>query len=121
MAFQQEQFTWQQSQADIENEQRIRELEEKQFQFRNLSAAEEQELEFRRQQLAQSQQQWEAEMGMAQEQFAYQKSQDEIENDIYIKGKLVDLVRLTEEIAKKSNWYKWFNDEENTKYMQKQG
>ena len=26
---------------------------------------------------------------------------------------------LTEEIVEKTNWYNWFNDEENTKYMQK--
>ena len=39
--------------------------------------------------------------------------------DIFIKGDVVDLVVLTGEIVEKTNWYKWFNDEENTKYMQK--
>jgi len=38
--------------------------------------------------------------------------------DIFIKGDTVDLVVLTSEIVEKTNWYKWFNDEENTKYMQ---
>lgn len=42
-----------------------------------------------------------------------------IEYDVFIKGKLVDLVCLDEEIAKKTNWYKWFNDEESMKHMQK--
>jgi [ribosomal protein S5]-alanine N-acetyltransferase len=41
-----------------------------------------------------------------------------IEFDSFIKGELVDLVVLTEEVIDKTNWYKWFNDEENTKYMQ---
>ena len=39
--------------------------------------------------------------------------------DVFIKGKLVDLVILTEELVDKTNWYNWFNDEENTKNMQK--
>jgi [ribosomal protein S5]-alanine N-acetyltransferase len=39
--------------------------------------------------------------------------------DIFIRGDLVNLVVLTEEIVEKTNWYKWFNDEDNTKYMQK--
>lgn len=39
--------------------------------------------------------------------------------DVFIKGNMVDLVVLTEYIVEKTNWYKWFNDEENTKYMQK--
>tara|TARA_B100000674_G_C37828740_1_gene909452 strand:- start:881 stop:1174 length:294 start_codon:yes stop_codon:yes gene_type:complete len=39
--------------------------------------------------------------------------------EVFIKGDLVDLVVLTEEIVKKTNWYKWFNDEETTKNMQK--
>ena len=39
--------------------------------------------------------------------------------DIFIKGELVDLVVLDEEVVEKTNWYNWFNDEENTKYMQK--
>jgi len=42
-----------------------------------------------------------------------------IKFDIFIKGALVDLVVLTEEIVEKTNWYNWFNDENNTKYMQK--
>ena len=36
----------------------------------------------------------------------------------FIEGKLVDLVVLNEEIVYKTNWYNWFNDEENMKYMQ---
>jgi len=39
--------------------------------------------------------------------------------EVFIKGNLVDLVVLTEEIVKKTNWYKWFNNEETTKNMQK--
>ena len=39
--------------------------------------------------------------------------------DIFIKGDVVNLVVLTSEIVEKTNWYKWFNDEENTKHMQK--
>ena len=34
-----------------------------------------------------------------------------IEFDSFIKGELVDLVVLTEEVIDKTNWYKWFNDE----------
>jgi len=44
---------------------------------------------------------------------------NKIEFDIFIKGNVVDLVVLTEEVIDKTNWYKWFNDEENTKNMQK--
>jgi [ribosomal protein S5]-alanine N-acetyltransferase len=43
----------------------------------------------------------------------------EIKFDIFIKGELIDLVVLTTDIVEKTNWYKWFNDEENTKHMQK--
>ena len=39
--------------------------------------------------------------------------------EVFIKGDLVDLVVLSEEIVKKTNWYQWFNDEETTKNMQK--
>ena len=39
--------------------------------------------------------------------------------EVFIKGDLVDLVVLTEEVVKKTNWYKWFNNEETTKNMQK--
>jgi [ribosomal protein S5]-alanine N-acetyltransferase len=41
-----------------------------------------------------------------------------IKFDVFIKGERVDLVVLSEEIVEKTNWYNWFNDEENTKYMQ---
>jgi [ribosomal protein S5]-alanine N-acetyltransferase len=44
---------------------------------------------------------------------------DNIKFDVFIKGDLVDLVVLSEEIVDNSNWYNWFNNEENTKYMQK--
>ena len=37
--------------------------------------------------------------------------------DVFIKGKLIDLVVLNEEVVEKTDWYNWFNDEENTKYM----
>lgn len=37
--------------------------------------------------------------------------------DVFIKGKNVDLVVLDEEVVEKTDWYNWFNDEENTKYM----
>tara|TARA_B100000795_G_scaffold205751_1_gene159247 strand:- start:200 stop:769 length:570 start_codon:yes stop_codon:yes gene_type:complete len=46
-------------------------------------------------------------------------AKNKIEYDVFIKGDLVNLVVLTEEIVKKTNWYKWFNDEETTKNMQK--
>lgn len=39
--------------------------------------------------------------------------------DIFIKGVEIDLVCLNEEIAENSNWYNWFNDEENMADMQK--
>ena len=39
-----------------------------------------------------------------------------IRYDVFIKGELVDLVVLTEDIVDKTNWYNWFNDEENTKF-----
>ena len=42
-----------------------------------------------------------------------------IRYDVFIKGELVDLVVLTEDFVDKTNWYNWFNDEENTKNMQK--
>ncbi len=42
-----------------------------------------------------------------------------IKYDVFIKGKLVDLVCLNEEVVERSNWYNWFNDEENMKFMQK--
>ena len=38
--------------------------------------------------------------------------------DVFIKGVNVDLVVLTSEIVGQTNWYSWFNDEENTKHMQ---
>ena len=44
---------------------------------------------------------------------------EKIEYDVFIKGELVDLVVLTEEIVEKTNWYNWFNDEETTQHMQK--
>jgi len=47
------------------------------------------------------------------------KEDIEIKYDSFIKGEIVDLVVLTEEIAEKTNWYNWFNDEEVTKFMQK--
>ena len=45
--------------------------------------------------------------------------ESKIKFDVFIKGELIDLVVLTEEIIEKTNWYNWFNDEENTKDMQK--
>ncbi len=43
----------------------------------------------------------------------------EICYDVFIRGELVDLIVLTEEIAGKTSWYNWFNDEDNTVNMQK--
>lgn len=43
----------------------------------------------------------------------------EIRFDVFLKGTHVDLVALTEEIVEKSNWYNWFNDEDNMRTMQK--
>jgi len=45
--------------------------------------------------------------------------EQKINYNVFIKGDLIDLVVLTEEIIKKTNWYKWFNNEETTKNMQK--
>jgi ribosomal-protein-alanine N-acetyltransferase len=39
--------------------------------------------------------------------------------DVFLKGEKIDLIVLDENIIKKSNWYKWFNDQEITKNMQK--
>ncbi len=39
--------------------------------------------------------------------------------DIFIKGKLLDLIVLDEMSIENSNWYKWFNNEETTLHMQK--
>ena len=44
---------------------------------------------------------------------------NDIEFDVFIKGELIDLVVLDEEVVAKTNWYNWFNDEEITKYMVK--
>lgn len=38
---------------------------------------------------------------------------------IFIKGKNLDLIVLEESDALDSNWYKWFNSERTTQYMQK--
>ena len=38
--------------------------------------------------------------------------------NVFIKGKNVDLVVLDEEAVEKTDWFNWFNDEENTEYMQ---
>ena len=38
--------------------------------------------------------------------------------DVFIKGTNIDLVVLSSEIVGQTNWYSWFNDEENTEYMQ---
>jgi RimJ/RimL family protein N-acetyltransferase len=42
----------------------------------------------------------------------------DIEFDVFLQGKLIDLVALNKEIVEKTNWYKWFNDEELTHQMQ---
>ncbi len=44
---------------------------------------------------------------------------DKKQFEVFIKGKLIDLVVLDEETVEKTNWYNWFNDEENMRYMQK--
>jgi spore coat polysaccharide biosynthesis protein SpsF len=38
--------------------------------------------------------------------------------DIFLSGKDVDLVALSEEVIDRTNWYRWFNDEELTRDMQ---
>ncbi|UCC95302.1 MAG: GNAT family N-acetyltransferase [Candidatus Omnitrophota bacterium] len=40
------------------------------------------------------------------------------EFDVFLKGELVDLVTVTEEMIDNSNWYSWFNDEEVTQNTQ---
>lgn len=37
-----------------------------------------------------------------------------INYDVFLEGKEVDLVALSEEIVEKTDWYRWFNDEELT-------
>ena len=44
---------------------------------------------------------------------------EKYKNDIFITGDQVDLLALSEDIVRYSNWYGWFNDEENTQAMQK--
>jgi len=44
---------------------------------------------------------------------------DIIVYDPFLKGEIVDLVVLTQDIAEKTRWYNWFNDEENMHNMQK--
>lgn len=39
--------------------------------------------------------------------------------DIFIRGEKVNLVCMTEDMIENTNWYRWFNDEESTKFMQK--
>ena len=41
------------------------------------------------------------------------------EYDVFIKGEVIDLVVLTEDLVDNTNWYKWLNDEETTQHMQK--
>src|SRR5712692_6335413 len=43
----------------------------------------------------------------------------EIKYDVFIRGNLIDLVCLNEEIALNSSWYDWFNDEDTMRNMQK--
>ena len=45
--------------------------------------------------------------------------ENNIKYDVFIKGERVDLVVLSEELIEITNWYNWFNDEENTRFMQK--
>jgi RimJ/RimL family protein N-acetyltransferase len=47
------------------------------------------------------------------------KFDDEIHYDVFIKGNSIDLIGLNEEVVTRTNWYKWFNDEETMQYMQK--
>jgi RimJ/RimL family protein N-acetyltransferase len=42
---------------------------------------------------------------------------EEMKFNVFIKGKNVDLVVLDEEAVGKTDWFNWFNDEENTRYM----
>jgi ribosomal-protein-alanine N-acetyltransferase len=39
--------------------------------------------------------------------------------DVFISGKEIDLICLDEATIEHTNWYKWFNDEETTKFMQR--
>ena len=45
--------------------------------------------------------------------------QDNFKVNVFISGKVINLIVLDEEIIDKSNWFRWFNDEETTMYMQK--
>jgi [ribosomal protein S5]-alanine N-acetyltransferase len=39
--------------------------------------------------------------------------------DVFISGEKVDLIALSEDIIDSTNWYRWFNDGESTRLMQK--
>ena len=43
----------------------------------------------------------------------------ELKFDVFIKGEKVDLIVMTKQIAEKTNWYLWFNDQETTMHIQK--
>ncbi len=44
--------------------------------------------------------------------------ENKILHDIFIYGKLIDLIVIDENLIKNSNYYSWFNNSETTKYMQ---
>ena len=45
-------------------------------------------------------------------------SSDPINFEPFIRGIHLDLVTLDEDIVRKSNWFRWFNDPETTQFMQ---
>jgi RimJ/RimL family protein N-acetyltransferase len=42
-----------------------------------------------------------------------------VEYDSFLRGESVDLVVLNEQLARETNWFRWFNDEHNMRHMQK--
>jgi len=46
------------------------------------------------------------------------QSHNDVEYDVFLEGQNVDLVVLSPKIIEKTNWYRWFNDEELTSSMQ---
>ena len=46
------------------------------------------------------------------------RNNKKLEIDVFLRGKSIDLIALNEEVIENSNWYKWYNDEETTMFMQ---
>ena len=47
------------------------------------------------------------------------KRPDDLIPDVFIAGHIIDLIAVSEDLVDITDWYRWFNDEETTYYMQK--